>query len=293
MQQGQLEPVYPGVKRVVAPNPGPMTGPGTNSYVIGESPCAVIDPGPDDDSHLEALCDAVGDRLRWILVTHTHLDHSPLARRLQRATGAEIAGLPLADHAGAGAALLGRMDPHDRTFRADRQLADGDEVQVGEFRLRAIHTPGHASNHLCFELTGSGLLFSGDHVMSGSTVVIAPPDGDMGAYLEALERVRQLGPGVIAPGHGAMIEDAAGTLKHYLIHRRQRDAKVREALAAAGPGGATPDELVPAVYADVSSALFPVARYSLWAHLRMAGAQGWAHSADPGDIAARWKVTSR
>lgn len=288
MKAGRLEEVHPDVRRVVAPNPGPMTGPGTNTYVIGNSQLVVVDPGPDDDAHLEVLCDAVGDGVSWIVVTHTHVDHSPLARRLQRATGARIAGF---GPPSAAALAPGGLDSHDMAFRADRRLADGDRVDVDGFALRAVHTPGHASNHLCFELDGGALLFSGDHVMSGSTVVIAPPDGDMAAYLDALERVRQLAPSLIAPGHGPMIDDPAGILDYYVAHRRKRDADVRRALAATGGGGgATVDELVPRVYTDVSSALHPVARYSLWAHLRMAGAQGWAASDDADDVSARWWV---
>jgi len=156
----------------------------------------VVDPGPDDETHLRTLRDAVGDRLRWILVTHTHIDHSPLAAKLHRETGAEVIGFGPPPPSAIGATGI---DPHDRDFAADRLLSDGDRLDAGDFAIEAVYTPGHASNHLCFELGGTGLLFSGDHVMSGSTVVIAPPDGDMTLYLESLEKVKARRPDALLP----------------------------------------------------------------------------------------------
>ncbi|MGH8918428.1 MAG: MBL fold metallo-hydrolase, partial [Acidimicrobiales bacterium] len=180
------------------------------------------------------------------------------------------------------------LDSHDRTFAPDRLLGDGDQLDTGELRVEAVHTPGHCSNHLCFQLADTGLLFSGDHVMSGSTVVIAPPDGDMTDYLAALERVRHLRPRRIAPGHGAMIEDPLAVLDDYLAHRRQREDQVLAGLASAGPGGITTGQLVEAIYVGVPDALHPVARFSVWAHLRKLAAEGRARSPDTDEIGAPW-----
>lgn len=282
---GVISEVAPGVARVVAPNPGLMTGPGTNTYLLGDRDVVLVDPGPDDDAHFSTLLDIVGDRLRTIVVTHTHVDHSPLAGRLRTATGAQVLGFGVAPPPpphGHG------LDAHDQGFRPDGLLADGDTVEAGPLRLTAVHTPGHAANHLCFVLSGTGLLFSGDHVMSGSTVVVAPPDGDMGDYLASLERVRALAPERIAPGHGAMIDDAPAVVEHYLSHRMARQAQVLAVLRSAGEDGRSALELVPEIYRDVPEALHPVAKFSLWAHLRKLGDDGLVSCPDPADITAPW-----
>jgi glyoxylase-like metal-dependent hydrolase (beta-lactamase superfamily II) len=282
---GVVTEVAPDVRRIIAPNPGLMTGPGTNTYLVGDAELAVVDPGPDDDVHLERLCRLVGRRLRWILVTHTHVDHSPLSARLSAETGAEVLGFGPAPSLSTPG-----LDAHDAAFRPDRRLADGDRVDVDGLGVDALHTPGHAANHLCFVLAGTGLLFSGDHVMDGSTVVIAPPDGDMTEYLRSLERVQGLAPRRIAPGHGAMIEDPAAVLDHYLTHRHHREGQVLAQLARAGPGGVSAEEMVPVIYAGVPERLHPVARYSLWAHLRKLGREGRATSPDAEEITAPWTV---
>lgn len=283
---GRAVAVAPGVRRVIAPNPGIMTGPGTNTYLVGGDRVAVVDPGPDDDAHLEALLDAAGGRIAWILVTHTHIDHSPLAARLKKASGAEAVGFGPAP-AGRGTMADG-LDPHDSSFRPDRRLVDGDRLDSPDFSIEAVYTPGHTSNHLCFELSGTGMLFSGDHVMSGSTVVIAPPDGDMAVYMESLEKVRRRPTRRIAPGHGAMIDDPAAVLDGYLRHRREREQQVLGGVVAAGAGGTTVEALVEAIYVDVPAELHPVARYSVWAHLRKLGAEGRASCAEPDDMDAPW-----
>jgi glyoxylase-like metal-dependent hydrolase (beta-lactamase superfamily II) len=285
LRPGRPVEVAPGVTRIIAPNPGYMSGPGTNTYILGSDRMTLIDPGPDDDAHLGAVMDTVGDRLRWILATHTHIDHTPLAVRLKELTGAQLLGFgpPLADMVRPDG-----IDPNDASFTPDRLLADGDRLDAGELTLEAVHTPGHASNHLCFILAGTGLLFSGDHVMSGSTVVIAPPDGDMALYLRSLEKVRALAPRRIAPGHGDVIEDPAAVLDGYLQHRHEREAQIIAALRSAPPDGATPEELVAAIYTDVPAVLHPVARYSVWAHLRKLATEGRATSPNPDDISSRW-----
>lgn len=287
--QGALVPgvpveVAPGVRRVVAPNPGLMTGPGTNTYLLGERRLAVIDPGPDDEAHLAVLSELVGDRLRWILVTHTHVDHSPLAGPLKAATGAEVIGFAAAPSAGG-------LDVHDPTFSPDRLLADGDRLATGEVVVEAVHTPGHTRNHLCFAVVGTGLLFSGDHVLSGSTAVVAPPDGDMAAYMESLERLCRREASRIAPGHGEVIEDPALALDQYLTHRRAREAQVLQGLEAVHPAGVTAEALVTAIYTDVPEALHPVACYSVWAHLRKLASEGLARAADAEELGSPWWST--
>lgn len=236
----------------------------------------MLDPGPDDGTHITLLNAAV-PRLRFVFVTHTHRDHSSGARALAHATGAAIVGLPPpADGLQDLTCLPSVEATHDRVFplggvhgqterRVDASVA-GRAIQAPDpVRLRAIHTPGHASNHVCFLLEEEGLLFSGDHVLDGVTPVILPPDGDMTAYLDSLERLKGYAPKAIAPGHGRVIADPVRVIDGVIAHRARREAKVAAALAARGRG--TLDELLPAVYDDVSPELHPIARYSLEAHL--------------------------
>lgn len=270
MRPGVVAEISPLVRRVLAPNPGLMTGPGTNTYLVGRHEVAVIDPGPDEsEEHLDSVAEAGAGRIRWILVTHTHPDHAPGAAGLKARTGAEVLG----------------YDERDG-FVPDTAIGDGWALETAAFRLEAIHTPGHASNHLCFRLDQERLLFSGDHVMSGSTVVVAPPDGDMAAYLVALERVRGLDLDGLAPGHGPFVDDPRSVVDGYLRHRHEREAAIVAALHAAGR--ARVPELVEAVYTDVPDVLHPIARWSVWAHLRKLEAEGFAHATDIDDIDAVW-----
>ena len=273
LTSGQLDEIAPGVRRLVARNPGFMTGPGTNTYLVGTQRCAVIDPGPHDPVHIERILEAAGGRVNAILATHTHPDHSPAVAALAQATGAEVLGR--------GAPVHGRQDA---TFAPTRVLNDGDVVRVDDLALRAIHTPGHASNHLCYLLEGAGMLFSGDHVMQGSTVVIGPPDGDMKVYLQSLARLQSEPVTRIAPGHGTVIEDAQSEVARLIAHRLQREAKVVERLRRAGR--ATIDVLVASVYDDVDPRLHPVAKGSLLAHLLKLEADGRAARDDAAD--ATW-----
>jgi glyoxylase-like metal-dependent hydrolase (beta-lactamase superfamily II) len=260
------------VARATAPNAGMMTGPGTNSYLVGTDELMVVDPGPDDAGHLDALAVLGAGRIRWVVVTHTHPDHAPGAAGLALRTGAEVLGFSARDG-----------------FVPARDVGEGFELRGAGYTLRALHTPGHASNHLCWLLVEEQMLFSGDHVMQGSTVVIAPPDGDMTHYLESLRKLLVLDPPVanIAPGHGALLVEPAVTLQGIIDHRVAREGAVAAALARAGR--ITVDELVPTVYADVEEARYPVARYSLWAHLRKLGSEGSARAHDPADIEAPWE----
>ncbi len=265
---GTPQELAPGVVRLTAPNPGRMTGPGTNTYLLGGRELAVLDPGPDDPAHLEAIVETARSlgTVRWVVVTHTHPDHAPGARDLALRAGAEVIG-------------HGERDG----FVPDRAVGDGYVLDGGDFALRAVHTPGHASNHLCWLLEERGWLFSGDHVMHGATVVIRPPDGDMVDYLASLRRVVALEPPVsrIAPGHGRLLEDPAGVVSDIVGHRLDRESRV---LSALGPLPGSPiDQLVPAVYADVDPRMHDVARLSLWAHLRKLVAEGKAVEVVPSD----------
>jgi glyoxylase-like metal-dependent hydrolase (beta-lactamase superfamily II)/8-oxo-dGTP pyrophosphatase MutT (NUDIX family) len=258
------------VTRITAPNPGAMTGPGTNTYLVGEKSIAVIDPGPALDVHLEKILATGAGRIHWILCTHTHMDHSPGAAALKAATGAQVLGRP------APSVSIGSAS-QDQSFKPDRVLAHGEQLDCGEFRLRAVHTPGHASNHLCYLLEETKMLFTGDHVMQGSTVVINPPDGDMRAYLRSLEQLLAEDLAVIAPGHGYLIGTPHKEVRRLLAHRLAREAKVTSALRRLGES--TLEELVAAVYDDVSPKLHPVAARSLTAHLDKLLAEGRARLA--------------
>lgn len=244
----------PGVRRLVAPNPSMMTGPGTNTYLFGDDMVAVLDPGPVIDSHLDMIERIADAPIRWILVTHTHPDHSPAALVLAERTGAE---------------LLGRYAPEgkhqDASFVPDRVLADGDLLETNEFVLEAVRTPGHASNHVCYLHRDSNWLFTGDHIIDGSTVVIDPPDGSMKHYIESLLRVKALGCEALLPGHGELIDDPERVIDWIVGHRREREEKVVAALAA-NPG-LTAHDLVPHVYQDVDRELHGLAERSLLAHL--------------------------
>lgn len=262
------------VSRVTAPNPGVMTGPGTNAYLIGTDELALIDPGPESAPHLAAMISATGKRLKWILCTHTHLDHSPGARALKAETGAQLLGFGSVPDDGR----------QDTAFAPDRVLGDGDVLDCGSFRLRAVHTPGHASNHLCYLLEGERWLLTGDHVMQGSTVVISPPDGDMIAYLKSLENLLALDLAALAPGHGHVIEKPHDEVRKLIAHRLKRERKVLDAFAKKNP--ATLDDLLPLVYDDVSPRIHPVARRSLHAHLLKLRIEGRAV-----ENAGAWRLT--
>jgi glyoxylase-like metal-dependent hydrolase (beta-lactamase superfamily II)/8-oxo-dGTP pyrophosphatase MutT (NUDIX family) len=258
---GRVVRLSPRVLRITAPNPGPMTGPGTNSYLVGDGTSGgwtVIDPGPDLPGHGQALLAAaagVGGRIERILVTHTHRDHSPAARALAAATGAPVWGRVAAFPEG-----------QDPSFLPAHTPAHGECITLGAgCTLRVVHTPGHASNHLCYLLEEERLLFTGDHVMQGSTVVINPPDGDMVAYLGSLQALLAEDLEWLAPGHGFLVAEPHAVLRALIAHRLKREAKVLVALQATHRASLA--ELLPRVYDDVPAALHPVAARSLLAHL--------------------------
>jgi glyoxylase-like metal-dependent hydrolase (beta-lactamase superfamily II) len=262
----RMEPfteLVPGVRRLVAPNPSMMTGPGTNTYLFGTNAVAVLDPGPEIERHIDCIIETAGAPIRWILVTHTHPDHSPAAQKLAERTNGQLLGRP----APAG-------PQQDRSFSPARTLDDGDRLTTDEFDLLAVRTPGHASNHVCYLHKGTNWLFTGDHVIDGSTVVINPPDGNMKQYIESLQRVRMLQCKALAPGHGELILDPERAIDWIIEHRLEREAKVLAALRA------NPDlplrELVPHVYQDVPEKLYRVAERSLLAHLEKLREEGRA-----------------
>ena len=257
----------PGVRRLVAPNPSMMTGPGTNSYLFGKKEVAVLDPGPMIEKHIDRIVEIAGAPIRWILVTHTHPDHSPAAKKLAQRTNAELLGRPAPEG-----------PQQDRSFSPGRVLDDGDRITSDEFEIVAVHTPGHASNHLCFLHAETRWLFTGDHVIDGSTVVINPPDGNMKQYIESLRRVRALDCEALAPGHGELIRDPVRAIDWIIDHRLEREAKVLVALQA-NPGLST-RELVPHVYRDVPEKLYRLAERSLLAHLEKLLEEGRATRAD-------------
>lgn len=252
---GRAVRVAEGVRRIVAPNPGRMTGPGTNTYLIGTRELVVLDPGPVADSHLEAIVEAIGTgRVVAIAVTHTHRDHSPGAAPLRARIGAPVVGRR-ARHAAF----------QDPDFAPDREVGDGFTLATDAGVLVAVATPGHASNHLCWHQPALGLLYSGDHVLGTVSPVILPPDGDMSEYLDSLARLRRLELSAFAPGHGPLVPEPVATIDALVRHRLAREARVVQVLA--GLGRAPLEALLPLVYADVAGELHAYARYSLEAHL--------------------------
>ncbi len=271
-QHAQAVALLPHVLRLTAPNPGLMTGPGTNSYLVGDSATGwlVIDPGPDEPAHIERLWQAAGGDIRLIVCTHSHADHAPAARPLQALCAQRGGGTPPV--LGMPSAPTAHPASH---FVPDRALGNGEQLSLqaadGRARhtLQVIHTPGHAANHLCLLLAQDGLLFSGDHILNGSTTVINPPDGNMTAYLDALDALDSacvtLGLGYILPAHGHAMDGARTVIAKLKAHRLAREAKVRVAMQARPQG--TLDDWVALAYDDVPQGIWPLAKRSLQAHV--------------------------
>lgn len=271
---GEAVPVAPGVVRVTVENGSPFTFKGTNSYIIGSDTLAVIDPGPEDERHLQALIAAIGGRpVSHIFITHTHNDHSPLAARLKAATGAlTVAEGP---HRDARALRIGEVDAldsaNDEDFRPDIALGDGGLVEGDGWAMRAIHTPGHAANHAAFALEGTGTAFSGDHVMGWSTTIVAPPGGSMSDYMASLDKMLEREDRLLLPGHGGGIEAPAPFMRALKGHRKMRERAILERIRG---GDRTIAEMVRAIYRDTDPRLHAAAGLSVLAHIEDLVARG-------------------
>ena len=261
-EYGRCDPVSPLIRRVIARNPGPFTYLGTGTYIVGHGVVAVIDPGPDMSDHLAAILRATaGERVSHILVTHHHLDHSPLARPLAAATGAAIYGCAVATLPLQGEVKL--EAGHD-AFTPDVSVCGGAMIEGGGWTLEAIPTPGHTSNHICYGLAEENALFSGDHIMGWSTTVVAPPDGDMGDYLASLALIAARNFATLWPTHGPPIADPAPFIDAYIEHRRERERQILARLAA---GDSRIKAMVPVIYVAVDPRLHGAAAHSVLAQM--------------------------
>jgi len=280
-EYGVARELVPGVRRLVAPNPGPMTQNGTNTYIVGRGRVAVIDPGPESADHLQALLDelaAGGERVTHILLTHTHLDHCAGLAALKDATGALTAGfgsvgLRETDTLGPGGRSFA-----DGAFKPDVALRHGDVVSGEDWALHALHTPGHAPDHLCYDFAPAGALFSGDHVMGWNTSVIAPPEGHMDSYLASLHRLLEQDHQIYLPGHGGRIEQPQRLVKAFIMHRRWRENEVMEAMRA---GAQTVPDITARVYTGLPEHLTRAAQLSVLAHLERLVEKGRAQASGP------------
>ena len=271
---GQAVAVAPGVRRMTVNNPGPFTFHGTNSYIVGHETLAVIDPGPDDEAHYQALLAAIdGHRVSHILVSHTHRDHSPLAARLKRRTGALICAQ--GPHRPARPLRIGeaeRLDASaDNDFVFDVALADNALIEGDGWQLRSVHTPGHAANHTAFALEGTGILFSGDHVMAWATTIVAPPDGAMTDYMASLDKLLAREDTLFFPGHGGPVHRPGPFLRALKAHRKMRERAIVEHLRE---GERTIADMVRAIYRDTDPRLHGAAGLSVLAHLENLVARG-------------------
>ncbi len=288
---GEAEPLGEGLQVVTAPNAGPMTFTGTRSYILGEEEVAVIDPGPEDMAHYQALKKALkGRRVSHILVTHSHVDHTPLAARLSRDTGAPVlgfgpsgAGMSAVMQELARAGGLEGGEGVDAGFAPDIRLKDGDKISGRGWQVEALHTPGHMSNHMCFAWNGA--LFSGDHVMGWSTTLVSPPDGDLTQFIASLHRLRGRREGLYYPGHGAPLPEAHKMLDYQLKHRQMREAQILAFL----PEGTIP-EITARVYAGVDSHLLPLAARNVFSHLIDLHGRGLVRCTGPLRFTARFKA---
>ncbi len=267
---GDVQEITPGLRRLIAPNAGPMTHWGTNTFLLGERQLAVIDPGPDDPAHRAAILRAVGDSVvTHVLVTHAHLDHSPLARRLAEETGATVyafgtaaAGRRPVMQGLVAAGLSGGGEGVDTVFRPDEMLGEGDRLEGEDWAVEVLHTPGHFAGHLAFRWCD--WLLSGDHVMDWSSSLVSPPDGDLSDFMATSRRLRDMGGVRFLPAHGGAIHDPSERLGWLIAHREAREASIRDALSGRPQTVAT---LTRRVYTDIPDAMLPAAERNTFAHL--------------------------
>jgi len=288
---GAIEDVSPLVRRVVARNPSPFTFKGTATFIVGRGKVAVMDPGPDLAEHVAALTGALrGESVTHIVVTHTHSDHSPAAAALKSATGARTYGYGrhgsarAEDRSGIGGKT---EEGGDHSFVPDVVLREGDTVEGPGWRLTAVETPGHTSNHLCYALPEEGTLFTGDHVMGWSTSVITPPDGDMAAYMRSLDKLLRREDGLYRPTHGAAIANPHPYVRAFIAHRNERADAILARLAA---GDETIEAIVRNVYAGLDPRLVAAAGRSVLAHLVQLVEEGRVHSSGPPRLDARYRL---
>ena len=287
---GRAVPVAPGVERITAENPGPFTFFGTNSYIVGGSSVAIIDPGPEDEAHFQALMAALGGReVTHIFVSHTHRDHSPLARRLQASTGAVTVGQ--GPHRPARPLRAGEINPFaessDMEFVPDLTIGDGETIAGDGWALTSVLTPGHTANHAAFALEGRDILFSGDHVMAWSTSIVAPPDGSMADYMASLERLIARQDRLLLPGHGGPVMEPASFLPALKAHRLKRERAILTRIRA---GDRTIVEMVKAIYSDTDPKLFGAAALSVLAHIEDLVERGEIAADGPPSLAATYRL---
>jgi glyoxylase-like metal-dependent hydrolase (beta-lactamase superfamily II) len=268
------EEVVPGVRRVMANNPGPFTFKGTISYIVGKGNVAIIDPGPDDPAHIGALLDAVrNETVTHIFVTHTHRDHSPAVPAIKAATGATV--YAEGPHRAARPLHIGEHNPldasADRDFKPDVALKDGAVVEGDGWAIEAITTPGHTANHMCYALKDTNILFAGDHVMAWATSIVAPPDGAMSDYMASLNKLAKRSETIYLPGHGPAIKDAPRFVSYYILHRKAREASILHRL---GKGETDIPTIVRAIYIGIDPRLTGAAGLSVLAHLEDLAARG-------------------
>lgn len=268
---GAFDQVGSSIRRIVAPNPSPMTFHGTNTYLLGDRQIAVIDPGPNQDDHLTAIINALpqGAAIKHILVTHAHYDHSELAMRLSQKVGAPIyafgdydAGKSALMRALSKQSELGGGEGIDRAFKPDHTLAHLEQILTDEWQITAHHTPGHMANHMCFQY--NDILFTADHVMDWATSMVSPPDGDVGDFMRSCEHLLQYTWKLFLPGHGDIVRTPNQRLNWLLSHRREREAQI---LSSVKNGNTTAYEIAKAIYTDIDQKLIPVAMRNVFAHL--------------------------
>jgi len=264
---GEPRKIWPGVRRIVANNPGPLTHNGTNTYIVGEGRVAVIDPGPDDDDHIDAIMRAIkAERLDYILLTHTHKDHSTSIPKLKELTGAKlVAYAPIHENRGCRRDSEKPLDAKfvDFEIKPDTEIVDGDILEGTGWALKAVHTPGHAPDHLCYAHQTEPILFTGDHIMAWNTSVIIPPEGRMSDYLVSLKKCLNNSYERLMPGHGGQAQSPDRLIKAYLMHRKWREEAVLTAITSGMQGI---DELLPALYPNIDEGVKGAAALSILAH---------------------------